>query len=434
GYREHAWGHDELLPVSQRHSEWFKLGLTLVDALDTLYIMNLQSEFKEARDWVANSLNLDQNIDVNLFECTIRVLGGLISTHALTGDQMFLDRAHDLGDRLSYAFNEHSGVPFSDVNLGTHHAHKPAWGPDSSTSEVTTIQLEFKALSHFTKDRKYFDRVTKVMDHVRQIKPADGLVPIFINANSGRFSGNTVTLGARGDSYYEYLLKQWLLTNKKEDVYKQMYEEVVKSITDQLLTRTKDGRVYVAERLNGRKSPKMDHLVCFYPGMLALGYLHGMPREHLEQAKEVAKTCYDMYSTQPAKLAPEIVHFHDGRRHQSPSMYVKPADAHNLLRPETVESLFILWRVTKDPIYREWGWEIYKAFEEHCRVETGGYSSLTSVLTSKPAFRDKMESFFLGETLKYLYLLFEDDDNFLPLDQWVINTEAHPLPIFDPPS
>lgn len=58
-------------------------------------------------------------------------------------------------------------------------------------------------------------------------------------------------------------------------------------------------------------------------------------------------------------LAPEFVRFSD-------VMYV--GAEHNLLRPETVEALFVLWRTTGDTKYREWGWEIFEAFEKHCRV------------------------------------------------------------------
>lgn len=102
-----------------------------------------------------------------------------------------------------------------------------------------------------------------------------------------------------------------------------------------------------------------------------------------------------------------------------------------MLRPETVESLFIMNCLTKDPIYKEWGWKIFEAFEKHTKVPSGGYSSINNVQdTSNPRMRDKMESFFLGETLKYLFLLFSEDCSIVPLDQWVFNTEAHPLPIW----
>ena len=103
---------------------------------------------------------------------------------------------------------------------------------------------------------------------------------------------------------------------------------------------------------------------------------------------------------------------------------------HNLQRPETVESIYYLYKVTKDPMYREWGWEIFKSFEKHTRLKEG-YASINNVQRpDNPGFRDKMESFYLAETLKYLYLLFSDDDELLPLEKFVFNTEAHPLPVY----
>jgi mannosyl-oligosaccharide alpha-1,2-mannosidase len=432
GYKDFAWGHDELLPVSKKHSEWFHLGLTLVDSLDTMMLMGLEEEYNEARDWVAHSLDLNQNVDVNLFECTIRVLGGLLSMYSLSGkDEMYLEKAKDLGDRLLHAFNDKSGVPFSDVNLKTLHAHKPKWGSDSSTSEITTIQLEFRELSRLTGDPKYDEAVTKVMLHVKDLPKTDGLVPIFINANSGKFSGNTITLGARGDSYYEYLLKQWIQSGKRDDRWKEMYLETVDGIFKHLVKESSPNKfTYIGELKNGKSSPKMDHLVCFLPGTLAIGADNGLPASHLDLAKKLVRTCVETYKQMPLGLAPEITHFNTNGN--GPDLIVKDADAHNLLRPETVESLWIMHRITKDPIYVEWGWEIYLNFEKWCRVNTGGYSSLVSVKHNPPKFRDKMESFFLGETLKYLYLLFEEGggDLQVPLDQWVFNTEAHPMPIF----
>lgn len=102
----------------------------------------------------------------------------------------------------------------------------------------------------------------------------------------------------------------------------------------------------------------------------------------------------------------------------------------NLQRPETVESLFYLYRATKDNMYRDWGWEIFQAFEKYTRVP-GGYASIDNVRNPQHVgYRDKMETFYLAETLKYLYLLFSDDPELLPLDKYVINTEAHPLPVY----
>ena len=114
-----------------------------------------------------------------------------------------------------------------------------------------------------------------------------------------------------------------------------------------------------------------------------------------------------------------------------------------ILRPETVESVFVLYRVTGDEKYREIGWKIFEALNKQCRTPSA-YSGLKNVNHKaeqvKPTARlqhlppdptnwnDSMESFFLAETLKYLYLLFSPTD-VIPLDRYVFNTEAHPLGI-----
>ncbi|KAG7281453.1 hypothetical protein CRUP_012396 [Coryphaenoides rupestris] len=155
GYKEFAWGHDELRPISKSYGEWFGLGLTLIDALDTMWILGLKEEFAEAREWVNTELSFNKNVDVNLFETTIRILGGLLSTYHLSGDQMFLEKAKDIGLRLMPAFKTPSKIPYSDVNIGKGTAHPPRWTSDSTVAEVTTIQLEFRELSRLTLDMQY---------------------------------------------------------------------------------------------------------------------------------------------------------------------------------------------------------------------------------------------------------------------------------------
>eukprot|EP00128_Syssomonas_multiformis_P004642 Colp12_sorted_trinity150504_noHs@26008 len=434
GYKEYAWGEDELMPLSQRGNEWFNVGLTLIDSLDALLMMNLKKEFWEAREWVSKQLNFDQDKKVNLFEITIRVMGGLLSAYALTGDKLFAHKAEELGIRLLPAFNSKSGIPFSDVNLHTLIGYTPDWTVDSSSAEVTSIQLEFKYLSRITKNAKYHEVVDNVMKHVTSTTTFPrGLLPIYISPVTGQFSGNTITLGARGDSYYEYLLKQWLLSGKKEKAYLQAYEEAVRSIKAFLVKRSHPSRLtYIAELVNYRIKHKMDHLVCFLPGTLALGHHHGVGHRegHLDLARELMYTCYQLYKAFPSGLAPEIMYF-NGDSSVGVDMGVAPADTHNLLRPETVESLFVLNRVTGDKKYRDWGWEIFEAFEAHCRVSSGGYTSVKDV-TNTTEKLDKMESFFLSETLKYLFMLFSDDPKFMSLDHYVFNTEGHPLPIARP--
>ena len=110
-----------------------------------------------------------------------------------------------------------------------------------------------------------------------------------------------------------------------------------------------------------------------------------------------------------------------------------PIYARNILRPETIESLYIAFQLTGDPIYREWGWQIFESFQHWCQVDggVGGYAGIDNVDDVNHNQIDRMETFWLSETLKYFYLLFSER-NILPFHTWVFNTEAHPLPIFTP--
>lgn len=271
GYKDYAWGHDNLKPISLSYHDWFGLGLTIIDSLDSLYIMDMKKEYEEAKNWVENSLDLNLNRDVNLFEVTIRVLGGLLSIHHLSGEVVFLTKAIELGNRLLPCFESPSNIPYSDINLQLMKAHAPKWSPDSSTSEVSTIQLEFRDLSRITNDFSYENAVAKVSQKIHELTKTDGLVPIFINANSGSFRNfATISLGARGDSYYEYLLKQWIQTGKKSDDFLiDDYQEAINGIIKHLRKVTPNEKhVYIGELIGGKDfKPKMDHLTCYLSGI-----------------------------------------------------------------------------------------------------------------------------------------------------------------------
>lgn len=123
-------------------------------------------------------------------------------------------------------------------------------------------------------------------------------------------------------------------------------------------------------------------------------------------------------------ISPEFVQFREGQDFEAGSN-----GHHYLLRPETVESFFVLYHLTGDPIYREWGWEVFQAIEKYCRVG-GGYGGIRDVRSEQPQVDNKMESFFLAETLKYIYLLFDPETPIDLLNKHVFNTEAHPIRMF----
>ena len=516
------------------------MGWIIVDALDTLIMMNLTSRVQHARNWIQNSLEYSQKNDVNTFETTIRMLGGLLSAHYLStkypglaplsdddtgspGEDLYIEKATDLADRLLGAFSTNSGVPFASVNLDTSegiesHLHNGA----SSTSEATSLQLEFKYLAKLTGEAEYWQAVEKVMQVVDGQKMRDGLVPIHIHPETGVFRDSTIGLGSRGDSYYgmlhaspdihlffntlhankkvEYLLKQSLQTS--EPIYKAMWDEALDGIRKHLITYSKRGKLTVlAERpkgLEGPLLPKMDHLACFLPGTIALGATGGRPLQEAKKsptwtrrqdeemllAQELTKTCWSTYRFMATGLAPEITYFQTDKPPKTmDDMYppqqqtklqpvseplvsdnteqwgwradlqIHRQDRHNLQRPETIESLFYMYRITGDETYREWGWEIFKSFMKHTAVvdydyhhrrgsgSSGpdastrtngrivGFTALEIANVVPPLKKDSMEGFWMSETLKYLYLLFSERE-FIALEDHVYNTEGHPFPRF----
>ncbi|KAL1923954.1 uncharacterized protein VTP21DRAFT_6989 [Calcarisporiella thermophila] len=451
GYARDAFGKDEYHPLSRNGSNWTPngIGLTIIDALDTMLLMGLRTEYEQCRNWIAKSLTFDQNGSVNVFETTIRVLGGLLSAfHLSGGDSLYLKRAQELGDKLLAAFDTPSGIPWANVRLDVPSGVRPqAYRGASSTAEATTVQLELRYLSHLTGDRRYWDAAERVMQHMESLPgKIDGLVPIFLHPITGNFMGQEIRLGSRGDSYYEYLLKQYVQTAGTEPVYRQMYDEAMRGVKKHLIGFSgPSALLYIGEMPYARTHPnylrpKMDHLVCFMGGNLALGASGGYPlsainttladRNDLRVAEELTRTCFEMYNRTRTGLAPEIVYF-DVDENAISDMLMKPRDQHYLLRPETVESLFILWRVTEDEKYREWAWKIFQSIENHARLHAGGYTNIESINHIPAPRLDKMETFFLSETLKYLYLTFLPTD-VIPLNRYVFNTEAHPLPIFHP--
>lgn len=214
-------GYDEYLPVSKKGRQMVKhgMGWIIVDALDTMILMNLTTELAHARDWMKSTLDYDVDHDVNTFETTIRMLGGLLSAHYLSSEfpdmaplpikkgsndeDFYLEKASDLADRLLGAYDSLSGIPFASVNLHKRegilsHADNGA----SSTAEATTLQLEMKYMTKLTGETQFWEKAELVMKAVDDCGAKDGLVPIFVQPQKGEFSSNNIRLGSRGDSYY----------------------------------------------------------------------------------------------------------------------------------------------------------------------------------------------------------------------------------------
>ena len=449
-----VYGKDEMSPLTGHGiDKWGGLGTTLVDSLDTLWIMDMKDEFYKGRDWVRDHLSFTHVVrSVSYFETSIRHLGGLLSAYDLSNDDIFLTKATDLANRLIMAYDKNSGLPRSNVDLSSGRSNNQLWNSNNyMLAEVATNQIENRYLSHVTSNAEYATLSMKAFNIARDLQPTDGLLFEQImdissssssTTSSGRrgilgwfssfftsigsngggrsrklsFGNSKVSFGACGDSAYEYMLKIWIQGGKKENQYRQMWDKAMIGMHTQLLQKSRStGLTYIANRIGGKLEHKMDHLVCFMGGTLALsaytdplGLDSVRAQRDLQTARALTYTCYQMYARTKTGIAPEYVRFVTNNGDESENDMIVPSDApYYILRPEAVEAFYYLSKLTGDPIYREWGWEVFQSIEKYCKTKYG-YASIKDV--NKPgSVEDRMESFFIAETLKYLYLLFDPD-------------------------
>jgi mannosyl-oligosaccharide alpha-1,2-mannosidase len=427
-YAAHCFGKDELIPPSKTCKNWMGAALQIIDALSTLHLMGLKDEFKRGRDWVAENLRFDKYAPhVSFFETTIRIVGGLLSAYDMTGDVMFLDKCVDVGYRLSSAFNvPNYSMPKGLVSLINGATSQHSWAPNAILSEIGTIQMEFFTLSALSGDNSFHTLADGVINELRaSTTPVKGLYPLYVRLTPPvGYSTSRVTLGGLSDSFYEYLLKMWVLTGRTVDKYRTMYIESAEALIQHLYLES-GGVGIVSEypaNSGGGDRESMEHLACFAGGMFIYG-VHSnavtdpaMRARHMHAGRKITEACVMSYFSTNSGLGAEAFTV-------SNSTGITTRDGQYHLRPEMVESVFYLWRATKDQKCRDWAKRVFEALKQSCRHENG-YVGLTSVDRSSRG--QAMETFLLAETFKYLFLIFSDD-NALDIDTWVFNTEAHPV-------
>ena len=400
GYKKYSWGHDELKPLSKSYRDWYSrpLLMTPVDALDTMILMHLTPQADEARELITSRLSFDQDIYVKNFEVTIRLLGGLLSSYQLSGDKRLLDLANDLGHRLLPVFNSPTGMPYVEVNLKTGAVRNP----DTNPAEVGTLLIEFGTLSKLTRNPVYYDKAKRALVELYNRRSPIGLVGSGINIESGKWTDTTSHVGGGIDSFYEYLLKSWLLFGDKDA--KQMWDTSIAAINQYVADPTPGGLWYGQVDMNTGKrvGTYFGALDAFFPGTLALA-------GDIDRGRQLEDSAFKMWTRYGVE--PEAIDYSN----------MKIAYDGYALRPEIIESAFYLHRFTHDPKYLDMGPTFYGSLVKYCRNDVA-YAALKDV--EKKAQGDEMESFFLAETLKYLYLLFAPS-NTLDLNKGVFNTEAH---------
>ena len=474
GYEKHAFGADELLPVTNRSSDnWGGLGITLLDSLDTMLLLGLDRPYERARTWAIQELpeRIRLGGDIPFFEITIRALGGLLGAHALRADPALLGVATQLGHALMPAFTQSpSGIPYCTVHLQSGAASCPQTdlGESIPLAELGSVSLEFATLGAAIHEAQMARLSDGALHAMRRLPALHGMYPTRIRPARGGPASKEVGFGAGSDSFYETLLKRWIHGGKSQPSLLRMYRESLMGLR-RLLRRSHPSSLLFVARANGgavgampkslalREANTFEHLTCFLPGMLALGAHHGAGLNSTwewEVARDLLDTCTALYDRQPYGLGPERVVFvteHSvgvaaSEAAQSDRVYESylggthdydVVDSHWHLRPEYVESLYVMWRLdrstsgseTRRAEYRERGVRVLDAIERHCRIPSG-YASVRLGRSGKVVHGERMESFFLSETLKYLFLLFaEPEDVPIDLESYVLTTEAHALPV-----
>ncbi len=415
GYKKHCWGHDDLKPISKTCRDWYgqSILMTPVDSLDSLYMLGFKKEADETREYIVKNLNFDKDISVQNFEITIRILGGLISSYQITKDKRLLNLADDLGTRLLPVFNSPTGMPYKNVNLKTGKTS----GNISNPAETGTLLLEFGTLAKLTGKQVYYDKAKRALVETYKRRSPIGLVGTNIDVDTGKWTNPDSHVSAEIDSYYEYMLKGAILFGDQElrDMWEDAIAKVHTYLADEGPAMSKlnpQGKPINGELWYGRAdmntgkrtSTTTGALDAFLPGLLALD-------GDLNRAKMLQDSMFKMW--QSHGIEPEVYNYKTG----------KVEHGGYPLRPEIVESTYILYHYTKDPKYLAMGKQMFDDLVKYCRTDVA-YAGLKNVETKEKT--DYMHSFWLAETLKYFYLLFGDEKNF-DVKKAVFTTEAHPI-------
>ncbi|KAG9241376.1 glycoside hydrolase family 47 protein [Calycina marina] len=483
GYKEFAWLRDEISPQSGEWKDTFGgWAATLVDSLDTLWIMGMKDDF-------ALAVQACEDIDfttteadvVNVFETTIRYMGGFLAAYDVSGAKYptLLAKAVEVGELLMSVFDTPNRMPISRWKWKEYIRGEPQTAPERMlVSELGSLSLEFTRLTQLTGDPKFYDAVQRIADELEKgqnTTKLSGMWPVMVDASEPSFDqDNSFTLGGMSDSLYEYLPKQFLVLGGLLDQPKTMYENFI-VVAKQLMF----GRFYNPKNepllLSGdvrvtssgpEFEAKNQHLTCFAGGMVGLASRIFNRPEDMQIAEELAGGCVWAYDACPHGIAPEIFSlmacpknydchwsetaWYEGLANQHggsgtpeemdkhiktiianrklPPGFLEISDRRYILRPEAIESVFIMWRITGGRKWQEAAWRMFQAIEKISRTEIAASALLdiTVDAATQPVKIDSMESFWLAETLKYFYLCFQDFD-VVSLDDFVLNTEAHPL-------
>ncbi|KAL3267107.1 hypothetical protein HHI36_011247 [Cryptolaemus montrouzieri] len=431
-YLKFAYPYDELRPLSCDGIDTYgSYSLTLIDALDTLAIMGNYTEFQRVVELITSKSKFDANINVSVFETNIRIIGGLLSAHLLSyraGVNVIpgwpckgplLELAEDVAKRLIVAFDTKTGMPYGTVNLK--YGVPKGETTITCTAGIGTFIVEFGTLSRLTGNPIYEEVAMNALNALYNHKSKLGLFGNHIDVQTGRWTAQDAGIGSGVDSYFEYLVKGSILLQRPELM--KMFREARKSFDKHM--KKDDWYMWVSMTKGQVTLPIFQSLEAFWPGVLSL----------IGDTNSAMKTLHNYHKVwQQYGFTPEFYHI--------PQTEAGPNKESWPLRPELIESIMLLYRSTGDPFLLQAGEDILRSIQHSSRTPCG-YATIKDVRDHRK--EDRMESFFLSETTKYLYLLF-DTDNFIhnqgqhgsvidtphgeciiETGGYIFNTEAHPV-------
>ncbi len=406
GYKRIAWGYDEFRPISGTPKNFFlpnhSFGLSIIEALDTLYVMELDAELDACVTWLRSHLDFDVDGEVQTFEAIIRMVAGLLTGYYATGESFLLDGARDLADRLLVCFSKSpTGAPYRYANLRT----GTVSGPQSNLAEIGSNVLEFGDLTRLTGDAKYVDASLKAYETVIARQSSLQLLGTNFDVERGEFIGSDdVGPDEPADSFYEYLWGGWQMLGIErcrlwwEKLSRAMLAYKVTHVGGLLWFKSVDFRTGLP---TGDAS--ITELASFYAELVAKGGFRAVGEEFYDSWTILL----DRY-----ELIPEVIFYPD----------LSIMDPRYWMRPEYPNAAFDLWFLTRDEKYRRTAYRYFLALREHCRV-ANGYTVLTDVRPRPMARGDYFPAYSFSENFKYLYLMFADVPRF-DATHYYLNTEG----------
>ncbi|WP_332641438.1 glycoside hydrolase family 47 protein [Brevundimonas sp.] len=406
-YVARAWGKDEINPVSGTSQSFFieghDLGLSLVEALDTLWIMELDEEFQAGVDWVKARLDFDIDGFAQVFETNIRLVGGLLSAHLASGDPVLLEKAKDLADRLMKAFDASPhGLPYRYVNLKTGAVRDPM----TNLAEIGTYATEFGLLGQLTGEPKYYAAAKRAMRHALDMRSDKGLMAANIHAETGQFTSRNASIDVYADSFYEYLWDSWEMFGDAD--MKRWAEECTGAMIAHQ-GRRYEGRLWF---------PMVDYETAEVTGTSQTvlgGYLAGLLGQVGRKAEgdDFLASYTDMQARYT--IIPESIEVTTGTARSKRTG----------LRPEFADACLNLWLGDRDERYRALTAVHYRAMKETSKAAYG-YTSLADITTRPMTQGDNCPGYWWSEQMKYYFLMFAEPKR-VDLGKLVLSTEANVL-------